>query len=612
MSQVLILHRERDAPDHTCKLFDRAIEIYRQEFSLTPAHQLVTNHVACAVFDPQFGSGSRLDVDPDAGYWRLIAGSWIDSENRFEAVDLRNITRMIDDIHGSYLIASGSMREDELALATDPLGTYHVYRRSFDHCTLYCSSSLVLALLERVEWLDDSLAEFLATGTIYENRSFFEGISKLRPASIHLHQHGKYRESTYWDLPTLLDSRSSRADVDALSNKLVDSIAAITERFDTPMFDLTGGFDSRAIVGAAMRSGMQCIHTDVTGPPESRDVAVANLIAETFGFDHRTLPGGFNDLETWLDTAHDSLVFTDGEYDVLEYANVLRVHRQLAPDFSCSINGSAGEAYRGYWWELLLPLPTRRGGFDADRLARARFITTNIACDLVPGRNHEVMIDHFASVIERTIAPLGNARQTACMDYIYLIMRMQRWQGRIASSTMRIWNCFSPLAFRPLLELGVTVRFIDKVNNRLMRKLIHTLDEKLARLPLSGGYPAAPLDIGTIPLYLPMITEFSRRLVKRAARRLSASPYAPPAHLNADIGDIFLTERARSLLAPESMASSHMLDEQGLVGFLEHARTEPARYRRYIGRLITLELLARKLHAFHADSPSRASTGFLT
>ena len=595
MSQVLIICQEKGAPDPSKGLLDRALEIYRQEFGLAPSRRLVTNHFACAVFDPQFGSGFRFDTDTESGRWSLLVGSWIDRRHCSGPIDLGDVPDAVKDIHGSYLLAAGSMQKNAIALATDPLGIYHVYRRKLGECTLYCTSSLVLALLEKAEWLDDSLAEFLATGTIYENRSFFEGITKLRPASIHLHRQGSYSEFTYWDLPALLNESPTRADVDALSSELVDSVSGIAERYDDPLFDLTGGFDSRAIVGAAMRSGMKCIHTDVTGPPTSRDVSIANLVAKTFGFDHRTLSGGFDDFDAWFTTASDALTFTDGEYDIMEYANVMRVHRQMAPLFSCSVNGSAGEAYRGYWWELLLPLPTRRGGFDARRLASARFITTDIACDLVPDRDHAAMVDHFANVIERTIAPLGEARQTACMDYIYLVMRMQRWQGRIASSTMRIWNCFSPLAFRPLLELGITVRFMDKVNNRLMRRLILNLDRDLARLPLSGGYPATPLDFRTLPLYLPMITEFSKRLGRRMARKLSASPYEPPAHLSTDVKDVFVNERSKSLLTPESMASSRLLDEHGLVRFLEHARNEPARYRRHIGRLITLELLVRKI-----------------
>ena len=69
------------------------------------------------------------------------------------------------------------------------------------------------------------------------------------------------------------------------------------------------------------------------------------------------------------------LPVTDGEYDMVEYANVFRVHHQLSKSFDVSINGSFGELARGYWWELLFPNPAKTGKLDGELVARKRYTT---------------------------------------------------------------------------------------------------------------------------------------------------------------------------------------------------------------------------------------------
>src|SRR5699024_7304107 len=98
-------------------------------------------------------------------------------------------------------------------------------------------------------------------------------------------------------------------------------------------------------------------------------------IAAQYDLLHQQINGEPLSAHQWLSLARAALPLVDGEYDILEYARVLNVHRQLAARFGISINGSGGELIRGYWWELLFPRTGQRNHFDARRIAQRRFAT---------------------------------------------------------------------------------------------------------------------------------------------------------------------------------------------------------------------------------------------
>ena len=80
---------------------------------------------------------------------------------------------------------------------------------------------------------------------------------------------------------------------------------------------------------------------------------------------------------------------------------------------------------------------------------------------------------------------LGTLPNTTQMDNVYLNMRMQRWQGRIASSTMRIWPCVSPFMWRLPMEAALSAPPSVRLHSRMSRRLIEHFDPRLASLPLA-------------------------------------------------------------------------------------------------------------------------------
>ena len=221
-----------------------------------------------------------------------------------------------------------------------------------------------------------------------------------------------------------------------------------------------------------------------------------------------------------FDELQKSLALADGEYDLVEYAQIRENHCRLAPQFEISINGSFGEVARGYWWELLLPRLGARGPLDARKVARLRYGAQPFDASIFPPADRLDVIAHFTGVIERTNAGLDGFPNTFQMDHAYLMMRMQRWQGRIASSTNQIWPCLSPFLFRSVLETMLRTRALLRWRSLLVRKMLARFQPEMAAYPLEHGFPAEPTTWKNFYRFWPLASYFGRKVAGKLARTM--------------------------------------------------------------------------------------------
>ncbi len=599
MSQFVLIQRQEDESENgsVLSLHQTCHALIKKHFRRSTDDVLQTPNTRLLLIPSDSGKGQIFEHNKGTGEWAFICGAWqfLEGATPSSLIDyLHGNENDLKNLEGSYALGMGNLCKGTTSICSDPLGGYHVYLRNINGISVYSSSSLLLALLSETSWDDRSLAEFLASGTIYENRTLFKEIEKLPPASWRTHEGKRVSVHIYWDLHDILHDTPTNPSPEKIADRLSRSACSIFTSHSRPAFDLTGGFDSRAVVGAALHCS-EPIHTNVSGPETSDDVLVAKHIADVLSLDLQVHSAGFENFENWWSEAKSSLFYTDGEYDVFDYAIIKKIHQEQARVFSVSINGSAGEAYRGYWWELLLPNPTQRSLLDGKQLAKSRFVTNDVMCGLVTGFDKESLIDHVGEVIRKILSPLSDVPRYRQMDYIYLHMRMQRWQGRISSSTVRIWPCLSPLAFRPVLELGLRNDYRHRKNNRLMRRIIEGLNPKLARIPMTDGCPALPIRPTTLHLFLPYLTDTSRRIFNKLQRMITKTPYRPPPTSGADISMILKHEEGRSFVSPEDMRVTAFLNEDALSSALDVIQKKPHIYRRELGRIVTLEMVSRLL-----------------
>jgi asparagine synthase (glutamine-hydrolysing) len=592
MGQFLIIQGE---DQRTVRgLLDRALATFAAMCGLNPNDQYVDSATAIAKFPRLLSGPENIYRDPKpASGWACSAGTVL-FEGQIGAHALTRLHEMLpqespfrsalSDTEGQFALAFGS--GDDLIVATDKLGTLHAYVAQIDGCAVVSTSSMVLAALMCPPWDMVSCREFLATGTVFEQRTLFVGIEKLPPATIFRFRGGREQSrSRYWNLADVMYDRAPfRGDVGVLAEALEEAVKMIGRAFRRPLMDLTGGFDSRALLGAMLQAGLD-FDLAVHGSEGDPDVVAAKNIARRFGLRLHHEPKPTTPADRWR-WAAASLPLTDGEADLLTYGPVYEGHSLRASDFDVTINGSNGEICKGYWWELLLPFVGWHGHFDEHRVAAGRFAWQGDANGLLAQPFDDDLASHCAGVIRRANTGLENHPNTAKMDNVYLTLRMQRWQGRFASATSRLWPCISPFMFRRPMEAALSAPPRSRVRHRMSRRLIERLNPVLAAMPLADGSPALPLSLATAHHFWPLAAALLSKAAAKVNRpgRSGRQAAAPPPAI-AELTDI------RELLRPDRMKSADLYNPRFLARLEKEKPCDVLGNR--LGVILTLEMLAR-------------------
>jgi hypothetical protein len=601
MSSFLVVISSPHALGEATIVFEAGVSAAKALFSYAPTGTIRRANKSVAVFPRPDGTPACSTTDSTSGDFLVIAGQWAHRGQRQDrSLDLllreyRSIgpDRLAADLEGFYVLIHGDANA-ELTVVTDVIGSLHCYYRQWPGVVAISDSSSLLASIDNGTLDPIACQEFLNTGVIYEDRTIHTDVRKLGPAGIFSFSEGTLRKRRqYWRLQELkLSPLRGTAAIDALGDTLSQAARKIFSIYQRPVCDLTGGHDSRALIASILAAGMRPT-TVVVGPEQSADVRISSVLAELLNLRHIQLnlePAG-----TYEEIV-DALRFTDGEFDTLEYCKVLKIHRRLAADFDISLNGSFGEVARGYWWELLCPHIGKHQALPADRISRLRFAAAPYCPDLFSLHRRLDLAAHLTEVIKRTNSGLESAPNTLQLDNVYLMMRMQRWQGRIATSTNRIWPCLSPFMFRSVLEAILAADPQLRRRGLLIRSYFQQLDARLARVPLDAGYPPVPFSLRTAPGFWPLVPSYSRKIVAkllaRAGIRLSNSSTSPQDLLRSKL---WTDTRVQEMLHPEKMLLAETLDHNALGAFLNSSRTPGFHYTAQWARLLTLELGLRRI-----------------
>jgi asparagine synthase (glutamine-hydrolysing) len=588
------------------RLFRSGLDFARDVKGQRPGRTVETGWAFAAAFPRRNGSGGAMATDPETGSWLLTCGTWFHADGAGPGDEGRLLRRYLEvgpvrlarELEGFFVVVVGDGRTRETVVLTDVVGSCHAFAREWGNAAALSGSSLLLAGLDGSTPDPVACREFLATGIIYEDRTVHREVRKLGPAGVfRLANDARQGTQRYWRISDLEpESLDGQEAVRALGESIGAAARRVAKAFANPVCDLTGGYDSRVLVALFRTAGVR-FSTTVTGPEGSPDVVVSRGLAKLAGLAHLHVPpvGRMT-----FDRLKDAFTLTDGEYDLVEYARILDVHQQLAGQFDVSLNGSFGEVARGYWWEVLSGRPGARGPLDAGKVARLRYAVGPYDPALFAPGDRLDLVAHFAGVIGRTNEGLTGLPETVQMDHAYLMMRMQRWQGRIGSSTNQLWPCLPPLLFRSVLEVMLRAKARLRRRSLLARRLLAEFQPEMAAYPLEHGHPALPLTWKTAHRFWPLVPHYGRKVVRKLLARVGGGGARPAAAVASWRQQLWGEEEVRDLLHAPTMRLAAVADPAGLADFLRRSREPGFRYDGQWARALSLEYTLRVLEGWRA------------
>lgn len=583
-------------------LFHRGLQRARQLKSQTHSSMLEWDWAYVATFARLNGTGSLVVIDPQTGSWLIAIGTWFLEDGSSSGAEEQLLQRYLEvgarqlgrELEGFFTIVIGDGRTREALAITDLVGSCHCFMRATAEGVALSGSSLLLAGLGDFTLDDIACQEFLRVGVIYGERTFFREVGKLEPASVYRFARGALIEQIrYWQIAEVATrSIPGRDEATALWEASMYAARKISDRYSRLVCDLTGGYDSRILVGAFLGSGAS-FSTTVSGTPDSADVRVSQELAQLVGVAHEIQTPGQHISYAQIDAA---VGLTDGAYDAVEYARIMQIHQHLSQRFDISLNGSFGEVARGYWWELLFPQTGARKSLDAEQLARKRFAALDQNAALFSTERRVDLVAHFTKIISQLNVNLSGSANTLQMDHTYINLRMQSWQGRIASSTNQIWPCLSPFMFRSVLEIMLSAQPAARKRSLLVREMLAKFQPKLAQHPLEHGYPAMPATLTNLHRFWPLIPHYSGRIRNKLFGQNSQRAATASGRIPSQRETLWQEEAVRNALNPATMNLAAILDEGALNHFINDSRTPEFAYTEQWSRLLTLELALRRLH----------------
>lgn len=593
MGQFLIVVGKEKGDHFAKELFGRGVSASNR-LGFTSSSGEVQNELVRSIYFPRLNnSGSGIIKCNKSSSWLLTTGTWFhssglhagDEASLLNFVQDKGLERLCEGIDGVFNIAYWDSQERQLKIITDVIGSCFSFYRKMAGNIAISNSSLLLAALDKPTLDMEACQEFLETGIIYGDKSLFKEVKRMPYASQITINRGEITSKVYWKIKDVQpDAIEGKSAVASFQEILTQCLGKVSSAFPRQVCDLTGGLDSRIILAGNLANGFKP-DTTVAGENDSLDVVISKKIADMVGCQHKI----YNPANSpSLDSLEKLLPITDGELNLFEYANVHRIHRDLSNDYDISINGSFGELARGYWWELLFPRTGKVEKLNTAMLSRKRFAVNNGVPDFFADYKLEPIAIRMKYELDKITAELHDKPNTFQMDASYLHMRMRSWQGRIASSTNKIWPCFSPLMFRSMLELLLSMSRTCKTRDKLYKDYFYNYNDKLGGCETSSGMSA--MSSSTFNVYQ-NIQALSGKAVARARKYLYKNENRYVVRANLPLENVMLEE----IFGFDGIMKSNLFSRNILEKIVSEQRTN-GQYKEFLERLASLGVALKSIN----------------
>lgn len=383
------------------------------------------------------------------------------------------------------------------------------YRQNSDDSIAVGPEVRSLAALQPVaDGLDNAaVIEFLICGNYFSNRTLFEKISKAPQASILSITPTAFETSYYWTLchypqDESLDLEST---VEECHRLLLQSIDRISKNCPNPFLFLSGGLDSRLILGLFLERGIK-IPVATYGTGKGDDYEIAKNLAGEYG-----LP--LSEFQIAFDASASSLTRVSEEADcraeVVDTPSLNRLFQALSAKYDTFVVGdvidtvhtdAAGDPSALDETEL----------YSLDKVARlSKWISSDLRSDL-----HRSIGNSRAKIVQGCDAQ----DFVDLFECVYYKSRLANLQNGFAAYKMRYFEQARPLLDEDLVDFFLRLPRKFRANKFIYHEVLKRKYPDLAKLEFAKE--GSLLDTNDINDQIVSGREFAATLQENLQRHL--------------------------------------------------------------------------------------------
>jgi asparagine synthase (glutamine-hydrolysing) len=455
-----------------------------------------------------------------------------------------------------------------VTVANDWLGYRQLFWWRGDGAAAVSTSARALSVLAGGEFDRTGLGVQAMIGWQVADRTIFEGVRALPPATIAT-LHGGSVEFRRYAAPLAQDGPVPPLDeaVEEMATILVRWLTSYVETHPDVVLQLTGGHDSRILLGAIPEKLRVGLRTLTLGHETSPDVVIAARLSERCGMRHQKCR--LDEAAPTPSQAHTLSLAAARALECLASPMALAplLLTEMRIEQGHRLSGLGGEVARGFYYAGQ-PAGAQTSPRLVERLARWRLYSNEAVEEAALERTF------LAEARDRTLATLTDLfapgdwlRST---DQFYLYHRMHRWSAAHGSVAAVRRYTVNPMFDRRFIELALAVAPADKRDSLLLGRLMSRLDADLARIPLDSGLVPARLGTRDVVTRLAIATVTARQATRKVRQRLTHA--RKPQLGAAGVAELVLAHWRAQPSACRALYDLPVLDRQWLDGLLAGAK----------------------------------------
>jgi asparagine synthase (glutamine-hydrolysing) len=453
-----------------------------------------------------------------------------------------------------------------ITAANDWLGFRQLYWWRAEGVAAISTSARALAVLAGAGLDLDGLGTQAMMGWQIADQTIFEGVRACPPATIATLTGGALQLRQYapdvsqdGPAPDLGDAVAEMADI------LVRWQTGYLEAHPEAVLQLTGGHDSRILLGATpekQRTGLRAL---TLGSDTSPDVVIAARLAERYGIRHEVYrldehaPPGPAHAHALSLSAARALECLGSP---MALAPLLSVEAGL--DQGHRLSGLGGEVARGFYYAGQ-PVGAQTSATLVDRLARWRLFSNEAVEAAALDRAFHARAQEHTHKTLAGLFPAGDWLRAT--DQFYLYHRMHRWSAAHGTAAAVRRHFVNPMFDRRFIELALAVAPAEKRDSLLLGRLMSRLDPELARIPLDTGLVPARLGTRSVATRMTVAAATARKAAGKVRQRLTNA--RKPQLGAAEVAALVVAHWRAEPGACGALRDSPVVDQRWLDGLLQ-------------------------------------------
>lgn len=253
--------------------------------------------------------------------------------------------QQISLLRGGFIWIQMDVIQQRFFIVNDQFARHPFYIVKYRDAILFSTQikALLVALPDKLVLDKSSIAMMLSIGELVGNQTLIEGVETLPAATILNIDREGYRQQHYWQYSYQQDFSIIKKDaVQSVGEMLVQSVQRSVNKSESVCVPLSGGLDSRFILGLANQQ--VDVHAYTWGVPECRDLIYAKKTSQKIKCKHDCFEFSPNYLEKH---AEQGVWITEGQLPVVNFHVLPYVSRLARDGASVLLDGFAGDAVLG-------------------------------------------------------------------------------------------------------------------------------------------------------------------------------------------------------------------------------------------------------------------------